>query len=206
MASADTPCGRPTAFTWEWFAAALAQWIFTGRCRMGPACSRLCRHSTQAGLGRGRLTGEPWVRAGESRTRSDLWAIDLKGQRAFRPLVQTPARETAGRVSPDGRWLAYVSDETGRAELYVVPFQAREPRWQISHGGAREAIWSRDGRGCLPERQSHDGGEGGGDKNILARSSGSSFRTRLLPGGRSRHHELRRRAGRSALSHAQAGG
>jgi eukaryotic-like serine/threonine-protein kinase len=78
-------------------------------------------------------------------TRSDLWAIDVKGQRAFRPLVQTPFRETGGRVSPDGRWLAYITDETGRAELYVVPFQAREPRWQISHGGAREAIWSRDG-------------------------------------------------------------
>jgi len=79
-------------------------------------------------------------------TRSDLWALDLKGPRTFRPLVQTPNRETAGRVSPDGRWLAYISDETGRAELYVVPFQAREPRWQISQGGARESIWSRDGR------------------------------------------------------------
>jgi len=79
-------------------------------------------------------------------TRSDLWAIDLKGQRAIRPLVQTKDREAGGRVSPDGRWLAYISDETGRAELYVVPFQARAPRWQISQGGAREAIWSRDGR------------------------------------------------------------
>jgi eukaryotic-like serine/threonine-protein kinase len=79
-------------------------------------------------------------------THSDLWAIDLKGQRAFRPLVQTPAREYGGRLSPDGRWLSYVSDETGRFELYVVPFQARQPRWQVSHGGAREAIWSRDGR------------------------------------------------------------
>jgi eukaryotic-like serine/threonine-protein kinase len=79
-------------------------------------------------------------------THSDLWAIDLNGQRAFRPLVQTPAREYGGRLSPDGRWLSYVSDETGRFELYVVPFQARHPRWQVSHGGAREAIWSRDGR------------------------------------------------------------
>jgi dipeptidyl aminopeptidase/acylaminoacyl peptidase len=79
-------------------------------------------------------------------TRTDLWAIDVNGRRAVRPVVQTPARETDGRVSPDGRWLAYISDETGRAELYVVPFQAHEPRWQISHGGAREAIWSRDGR------------------------------------------------------------
>jgi hypothetical protein len=79
-------------------------------------------------------------------THSDLWAIDLKGPRAFWPLVQTPAREYGGRLSPDGRWLSYVSDETGRFELYVVPFQARHPRWQISHGGAREASWSRDGR------------------------------------------------------------
>src|SRR5262245_43141644 len=79
-------------------------------------------------------------------THSDLWAIDLKGQRAVRPLVQTPAREYGRRLSPNGRWLAYVSDETGRFELYVVPFQARQPRWQVSHGGAREVSWSRDGR------------------------------------------------------------
>src|SRR5262249_17509636 len=55
-------------------------------------------------------------------------------------------REYGGRLSPDGRWLSYVSDETGRFELYVVPFQARHQRWQISHGGAREASWSKDGR------------------------------------------------------------
>jgi serine/threonine-protein kinase len=79
-------------------------------------------------------------------THSDLWAIDLKAPRAFWPLVQTPAREYGGRLSPDGRWLSYVSDESGRFELYVVPFQVRHPRWQISHGGAREASWSKDGR------------------------------------------------------------
>jgi serine/threonine-protein kinase len=79
-------------------------------------------------------------------THGDLWAIDLQGERATRPIVQTPAREYGGRLSPDGRWLSYVSDETGRFELYVVPFQARHPRWQVSHGGAREASWSRDGR------------------------------------------------------------
>jgi len=79
-------------------------------------------------------------------THSDLWAVDLTHQRPFRPLVQTPAREYGGRLSPDGRWLSYVSDETGRFELYVIPFQTRRPRWQISHGGAREASWSRDGR------------------------------------------------------------
>ena len=48
-------------------------------------------------------------------------------------------------MSPDGRWLAFISDDTGRAELYVVPFGANQPRWQVSRGGAREAMWSRDG-------------------------------------------------------------
>ena len=89
-------------------------------------------------------------------THSDLWAVDLQGERAVRPLVQTPAREYGGRLSPDGRWLSYVSDETGRFELYVIPFQARQPRldhrslggggWKVSQGGAREAMWSKDGR------------------------------------------------------------
>jgi Tol biopolymer transport system component len=79
-------------------------------------------------------------------THSDLWATDLSGKRGPWPIVQTPAREYGGRLSPDGRWLSYLSDATGRFELYLMPFQARHPRWQLSREGAREAVWSRDGR------------------------------------------------------------
>lgn len=79
-------------------------------------------------------------------TNSDLWAIDLQGDRRPRPVVRTPAREYGGRVSPDGRWLAYFSDVTGRQELYVTRFPEGDQRWPISSSGAREAVWSHNGR------------------------------------------------------------
>ena len=86
-----------------------------------------------------------YAQTGDPATRSDLWAIDVEGDRAPRSLLRTPADEY-GRLSPDGKWLAYVSDQTGRFELYVTPFPALGARSQISTGGAREPVWSRDGR------------------------------------------------------------
>ena len=48
--------------------------------------------------------------------------------------------------SPDGRWLAYVSDESGRYEVYVQPYPGPGGKWQISTGGGKEPLWARDGR------------------------------------------------------------
>jgi serine/threonine protein kinase len=87
-----------------------------------------------------------FTQLGDPVTRSDLWALDLVGERPPRPLVRTPAIESGGRLSPDGKWLAYTSDATGRTELYVTPFPSAGARSQVSTGGAREAVWSRDGR------------------------------------------------------------
>ena len=62
-------------------------------------------------------------------------------------LVATEFDELAPAISPDGRWLAYVSNETGRDEIYVRPFpDASGGRWQISTSGGTEPHWSRDGR------------------------------------------------------------
>jgi serine/threonine-protein kinase len=63
-----------------------------------------------------------------------------------RALVQTPAGERAPMISPDGRWLAYVSDETGRQQVYVGPFGRAGRRTPISTRGGTEPLWSRDGR------------------------------------------------------------
>jgi Tol biopolymer transport system component len=69
-----------------------------------------------------------------------------EGDSAPQRLLQTRANETSGRVSPDGRWLAYVSDETGRREIYVAPFpELQSPRVVSSDGGQRP-FWRRDGR------------------------------------------------------------
>jgi len=78
---------------------------------------------------------------------SDISYIAFDSSAKERPLVSTPAEEFAGRLSPDGRWLAYESNESSRAEVYVRPADsAAGGRWQISTTGGREPKWSPDGR------------------------------------------------------------
>jgi Tol biopolymer transport system component len=78
---------------------------------------------------------------------SDIWMLPFDGDKAGtpRPLMQTPFSESSPRLSADGRWLAYVSDETGRREVYVRPFPALGGKWQISTDGGIQPNWSRDG-------------------------------------------------------------
>ena len=60
-------------------------------------------------------------------------------------LLQTPAHESDAALSPDGRWLAYTSDESGRDEIYVQPFPAMDGKWQVSRNGGTWPIWAPDG-------------------------------------------------------------
>jgi serine/threonine-protein kinase len=60
--------------------------------------------------------------------------------------VATPFDDFAPRFSPDGKWIVYVSDDSGRYEVFVRPFPGPGPRTQISSGGGTEPVWSRDGR------------------------------------------------------------
>jgi Tol biopolymer transport system component len=64
---------------------------------------------------------------------------------APRPVVTSQFIHASPRVSPDGRWLAYLSDETGRLETYVRAYPGPGPRVQVSAGGGSEPVWSRDG-------------------------------------------------------------
>ena len=79
-------------------------------------------------------------------TRGDLWILPLKDAR--RPVVwlQTRFNETDGRFSPNGRWIAYVSDQTGAGEVWVRGFRDSTAPIRISSDGGREPVWSRDGR------------------------------------------------------------
>ena len=79
-------------------------------------------------------------------TRGDIWVFSLEGKRESRPFLKTPFNERAARFSPDGRWLVYVSNESGRDEVYVQPFPGPGGKWQISTTGGTEPVWSRDGR------------------------------------------------------------
>jgi serine/threonine-protein kinase len=63
------------------------------------------------------------------------------------PLVTTPAQEMSPAVSPDDRWLAYSSDESGKPEVYVRPFpDVAIARWQVSVSGGTAPVWARSGR------------------------------------------------------------
>jgi Tol biopolymer transport system component/predicted Ser/Thr protein kinase len=76
----------------------------------------------------------------------DVWVLKLEGERKPRPFLQTPFNEGAPMFSPDGRWLAYQSDESGRQEIYVRPFPGPGGRSQISTEGGTEPMWARNGR------------------------------------------------------------
>ena len=63
------------------------------------------------------------------------------------PLVASKFTELGPTISPNGRWMAYTSNETGQREVFVVPFpNTKEARWPVSAGGGSEPVWSRDGR------------------------------------------------------------
>jgi Tol biopolymer transport system component len=81
-----------------------------------------------------------------SKTRQDLWMLPLAGDRKPVALVHGAFNETHGQISPDGKWLAYESNETGQSEVYVQPFPTGAGRWPISTGGGQFPRWRRDGR------------------------------------------------------------
>ena len=75
----------------------------------------------------------------------DLWLIGMEADAQPQPLVQTAANESNARFSPDGRWLAWVSDTTGQQEVYVRPWPGPGSTQQVSTDGGRLAEWSPDG-------------------------------------------------------------
>jgi eukaryotic-like serine/threonine-protein kinase len=88
------------------------------------------------------------------RTGSDLWVLPLEGDRKPAVLLRTEFNEVNGSFSPDGRWVAYSSNETGRNEVYVRPFVASGPagpslgegKWQVSKDGGTSPRWRADGK------------------------------------------------------------
>ena len=79
-------------------------------------------------------------------TRADIGVIPIDGDAAPKLLIQSPADEAHPAVSPDGRWIAYQSNVSGRWEVYVQPFPDLSGRWQVSTQGGVSPLWSPDGR------------------------------------------------------------
>lgn len=75
----------------------------------------------------------------------DIWVLDLADRKA-QPFVRTPFSESSPRFSPDGHWLVYISNESGRYEVYVQPYPGPGGKWQISTEGGTEPMWNRNGR------------------------------------------------------------
>ena len=95
-----------------------------------------------------------YTAANVPKTGSDLWVLPLEGDRKAVPLLRTDFNEGLGDFSPDGRWVAYVSNESGRNEIYVRPFVASGPsgpslgegKWQVSKDGGTNPRWRADGK------------------------------------------------------------
>jgi serine/threonine-protein kinase len=78
--------------------------------------------------------------------RSNIYYFKPGVDEVARPWVATPFDDFSPRFSPDGKWIVYVSDDSGNYEVYVRPFPGPGPRTQVSAGGGTEPTWSRDGR------------------------------------------------------------
>jgi eukaryotic-like serine/threonine-protein kinase len=74
-------------------------------------------------------------------SKRDIFVLQMDGRKLV-PVIQTPADESVPRFSPDAHWLAYVSDESGRAEVWVQPYPTTGQKWRISTSGGREPVWS----------------------------------------------------------------
>jgi Tol biopolymer transport system component len=83
---------------------------------------------------------------GDPKTGTDLCVLPMTGDRKQQLFLQTPFNESDGHFSPDGKWVAYVSNESGVDQVYVAPFPGPGGKWQISTAGGSRPSWRRDGR------------------------------------------------------------
>jgi eukaryotic-like serine/threonine-protein kinase len=82
----------------------------------------------------------------DPKTNYDLWILPMTGERKPSRWLSTPFAESNGQFSPDGRWVAYQSNESGSFEIYVQPFPAASAKWQISTNGGTMPRWGSDGK------------------------------------------------------------
>lgn len=76
----------------------------------------------------------------------DIWALPMQGEPKPFPIVKTRFADSFGTLSPDGRYFAYSSNESGRSEVYVQEFPEPRNKWQVSTRGGTQPFWRADGR------------------------------------------------------------
>jgi serine/threonine protein kinase len=82
----------------------------------------------------------------QANTKLDLWILPLFGDRKPFPFLQTPFNESGAQFSPDGHWIAYVSDESGSAQVYLAPFPGPGGKREVSRNGGTDPRWRGDGK------------------------------------------------------------
>jgi serine/threonine-protein kinase len=80
------------------------------------------------------------------RTQSDIWRLPLTGDREPKPWLDSEFSEDEAAFSPNGRWVAYVSDQTGPFEVWIRPFPGPGPPTRVSSRGGHDPVWSRNGK------------------------------------------------------------
>ena len=89
------------------------------------------------------LLFENWL----PQAKSAIWVLSMSGNHEAKPLLQSPAfNQGEGKFSPDGHFIASVSNESGRPEVYVQRFPLSSDKWQISTGGGQQPLWRGDGK------------------------------------------------------------
>jgi serine/threonine protein kinase len=161
----DTARGVPTRFTFDAAAEGWPLWSSDG--------SRVVFSSTRKGLesmywklssGAGtdelllesapRKVPNDWSSDGrfllfnsiDPQTGYDQWVLPFSGDKKPFPFLKTPFNEVLGQFSPDGKWVAYESDESGRFEIYVQPFPGPGAKFQISTNGGAQPRWNKNGK------------------------------------------------------------
>jgi Tol biopolymer transport system component len=87
-----------------------------------------------------------YLRRSGGQPSTDLWALPLFGDRKPIPIVETAFLKNGAAVSPDGKWLAYQTNESGRNEVYITAFPGGGAKWQVSTNGGAASRWRKDGK------------------------------------------------------------
>src|SRR5262249_48801019 len=82
----------------------------------------------------------------DPQTGFDLWVLPISGDKKPFPFLKTPFDERNGQFSPDGKWIAYQSNESGRFEIYVQPFPGPGGKLQVSNNGGAQPRWNKNGK------------------------------------------------------------
>ncbi len=139
-----SPDGKRLAFR-SWQAGGMTMWLM-------PSDRSAARHS--ASIRQGRVKARCRSRPMESfspstrrirRRRMTSWSCPSSGDRSPVAVAQSRFGEGSGKFSPDGRWIAYSSAESGQPEIYVQAFPGPGPKLQVSNEGGTDPVWRRDG-------------------------------------------------------------